>query len=155
MEIGLIPKDAMNDLALWPEVISDNLRICLVNHGPVQLNNFIFPKDNKNRSFSNVYFIKKLRNNETVERDWLVYSKSNDSVYCFYCKLFNVNATTFNDKMGYKDWQHLSRSIELHEKSYNHLMSVKKCLDLKSCILKGNTVDSINLAEIEREKKGG
>ena len=55
--------------------------------------------------------------------------------------------------MGYKDWQHLSRSIERHEKSSGYLMSVKKCLDLKNDILKGNTVDSLNQAAIEREKK--
>lgn len=32
-------------------------------------------------------------------------------------------------------------------------MSVKKCLDLKTDILKGKTVDFVNQAEIEREKK--
>lgn len=151
----LIGEDAMNDLALWPQVISDKLRICLIDHGPVQINNYAYPTNNKNRSFSNSYYTKKLSNDETVKRDWLVYSKSNDSVYCFYCKLFNVDVTPFNNKTGYNDWQHLSRSIERHEKSAGHLMSVKKCLDLKTDILKGKTVDFMNQAEIEREKKGG
>lgn len=40
--------------------------------------------------------------------------------------------------MGYKDWQHLSRHIERDVKSYKYLMIVKKFLDLKSDVLKGN-----------------
>lgn len=62
-------------------------------------------------------------NNETVLRNWLVYSKSNDSVYCFYCKFFHADAslTPFNGEIGYKDWQHLSTALERHEKSLGHL----------------------------------
>lgn len=37
--------------------------------------------------------------------------------------------------------------------THEHLMCVKKCLDLKSDICKGNTVDSINLAMIDSNKR--
>lgn len=149
----IISKDAINDVALWPQVIRDNHRIILLDHGPVQIVNFVYPTNSNNRSFSDIYYKKKLPNNEIVKRDWLVYSKSTDSAYCFYCKLFNTDVNAFNDKIGYKDWQHLTRSIERHEKSGGHLMSVKNCLNLRTDISKGKTIDSENQMIIEREKK--
>lgn len=57
--------------------------------------------------------------------------------------------------MVYKNWQHLLIRVEPHKKSYEDLISFRECLDLKSENLKGNSVDSINLAATECEKKGG
>lgn len=51
MEIGLLSKDAMNDLAIWSEIISDKIRIYLLDHRPVQLKKLIFLMDNKKRAF--------------------------------------------------------------------------------------------------------
>lgn len=147
--------DSLTDPALWPQSISDNVKLSLLEIGPVQIKIFTFPLDDSNRSFSTTYFLKKLGNNETVIRDWLVYSKSSDSVFCFYCKLFSSAINAFNDKIGYKDWRHLSRNIERHEKSVAHFQSVRQYVDLKQNIMKGRTVDSINQAQMDREKKGG
>ncbi|KAF2881728.1 hypothetical protein ILUMI_24425 [Ignelater luminosus] len=61
--------------------------------------------------------------------------------------------TALISKIGFKDWRHLSRTLERHEKSSGHLFSVKKYLDLKTDLLERHTVDSVNQATVEREKK--
>ena len=107
------------------------------------------------RSFSTTYYEKKLSNNEKVPRTWLVYSKSNNSVFCFCCKLFKVSDNVFNDDKGYTDWRHLSQNLDRHEKSKGHFESVKKWIELKKSIEKGRTVDSDNQNLIQLEKKDG
>lgn len=146
-------ENVANDPALWPQVIPDNLRLFLTERGPIQIKKPNYPSDSNMRSFSDTYYSKKLQNNEIIHRVWLVYSTSSDSVFCFHCKLFNINVTAFNGPTGYKDWGHLSRNIERHEKSSGHICSLKKYLDLKNDLSKGQTVDSVNQAEIDREKK--
>lgn len=125
---NILREDVMNDLALWPQVLSDKQRIFLIERGPVQVKESSYPSNSSKRSFSNAYYTKKMLNNETVLRNWLVYSKSTDSVYCFYCKLFDADVTPFNGKIGYKDWQHLSIALERHEKSSGHLLCLKNKL---------------------------
>lgn len=152
---NILREDIMNDLALWPQVLSDKQRIFLMERGPVQVKVGSYPSNSSKRSFSNAYYTKKMLNNETVLRNWLVYSKSTDSVYCFYCKLFHADATPtpFNGEIGYKDWQHLSTAIERHEKSLGHLSCLKKQITLKTVILKEKSVDFLHQNEIDREKK--
>lgn len=130
-------ENVANDPALWPQVIPNNLRLFLTERGPIQLKKTNYPSDSNMRSFSDTYFSKKLQNNEIIHRVWLVYSTSTDSVFCFHCKLFNINVTAFNGPTGYKDWGHLSRNIERHEKSSGHISSFKEYLDLKNDLLKG------------------
>lgn len=146
-------EDIMDDLGLWPQMLSDKQRIFLIERGPVQVRESSYPSGSSKRSFSNAYYSKKMPNNETIVRNWLVYSKSTDSVYCFYCKIFNADVTPFNGKIGYKDWQHLTIALERHEKSSGHLLCLKKQITLKTVILKEKTVDFLNQTEIEREKK--
>jgi len=46
------------------------------------------PKDKSSRHFmANLYTIT-LSNEEKCDRDWLVYSKEFDSLFCFCCKVF-------------------------------------------------------------------
>ncbi|CAG9820528.1 unnamed protein product [Phaedon cochleariae] len=56
------------DLAKWPNIISDNLKILIVKKGPCQVRNVIFPKDNHGRAFSENYYIKRLHNESQVRR---------------------------------------------------------------------------------------
>lgn len=147
------PKDIADDPALWPQIIPDKLRLYLADHGPVQIKKSTYPSDKNNRSFTNTNYTKRLKNNEVVHRDWLVYSLSADCVFCFYCKLFNATISPFNSQTGFKDWSHLSRNLERHEKSSSHINCVKKNIDLKKNLVKGRTVDSVIQDEIKREKK--
>ncbi|XP_028600581.2 zinc finger MYM-type protein 5-like [Podarcis muralis] len=97
-------EDAMEDPSLWPQLFPEKLRLFLIDQGPVQIKQSAHPTDgNNNRAFSDTCYTKKLKNNETVNRDWLLYSRSSDSVFCFYCQLFNNNVTAFNGESGFKD----------------------------------------------------
>lgn len=145
--------EQFKDPAYWPEVLTDTVRLIILDIGPVQLKNIIYPVNNLNRSFSSTYFVKKLTNNEKVPRNWLIYSKSKDSVYCFSCKLFEVSSNSFSDNNGFRDWQHLSRALERHETSKGHFESVKKWVELKKSIEKGLTVDYMNQNLFQIEKK--
>ncbi|KAF2880270.1 hypothetical protein ILUMI_25893 [Ignelater luminosus] len=49
--------------------------------------------------------------------------------------------------------EHGPRTLERHEKSSGHLFSVEKYLDLKTDLLEGHAVDSVNQTTVEREKK--
>lgn len=77
--------------------------------GPIQ-DQILFPSTN-GRSFSSSFFTKKMANGERVKREWLVYSKKLDAVFCFCCLLFGSESNVF--KTGYKDWQReLEQSLE-------------------------------------------
>ena len=42
------------------------------------------------------FFVRKLANEESVMRDWLVYSTSTGNVYCYVCKLFRSGSDSFS-----------------------------------------------------------
>jgi hypothetical protein len=46
------------------------------------------PKDRYSRRFSALFYTRDLSNGEQCDRDWLVYSKDLDRVFCFGCKIF-------------------------------------------------------------------
>lgn len=108
-------------MANFPSTLSENLRISIIQAGPIQID-MEFPSKH-GRSFSTSYYSKILINNETVKREWLIYSKKLDSVHCFCCLLFNSNANRnpFNSSEGFDDWNHLSQASQRHETSSNHL----------------------------------
>lgn len=65
---------------------------------------------------------RELANKTTVERDWVVFSPSMQSLFCFACRLFGVNLAeneVFATK-GFNDWANSHRSIKAHENSQKH-----------------------------------
>lgn len=96
-EINLLP----NDPGLWPEIITSNVAQILIEKGSHQVTEFDFPVSILERKFSKSYYERILPNGEKVHRDWLIYSKCNDSVYCFPCKIFDVNKSSLTEKLGY------------------------------------------------------
>lgn len=143
----------LSDPAKWPKIITDPVRMSLIDTGPIQCLDVNFPKDHNNRSFSTLYFSKKISNGEKIYRNWLVYSKSINSVFCFCCKIFcNITSSAFSND-GYSEWQHLSRNLERHEKSKEHFRCFKSWMDLKKSLKYERTVDAINETLINLEKK--
>ena len=59
-----------DDPALWPGKLSDRERCDIVIKGPVQVRNYVFPKNNENppRKFTTRQYENKLENGESVTR---------------------------------------------------------------------------------------
>lgn len=77
-----------DDPALWPKQLSDNERCSIVQKGPVQIKDNIFPRNQEGHRFTNNYYYMYMRNGEKISRSWLMYSESKDSVICFCCRVF-------------------------------------------------------------------
>jgi hypothetical protein len=65
-----------DDPATWSKLkILNVAKLCqlLVEHGPKQIYNFDFPKDNNSRRFPATHYTRMLFNGETIQRSWLLY----------------------------------------------------------------------------------
>ena len=72
------------DPAFWPKSMGTSYRDYLLINGPPKITLDTFPKDKDGRHFSKVHCERKLNNGEHVMRPWLIYSESEDMIYCFY-----------------------------------------------------------------------
>jgi hypothetical protein len=111
-----------DDPHFWPSFLDESTRIMILKKGPIQKKLADYPINTCNRKFSNAYYERTLKNGETYERTWLVYSVKNDSAHCFCCIIFNKKKceTGMGSSVGYDNWKNLSQTIQTHEKSKNH-----------------------------------
>ncbi|CAH0553118.1 unnamed protein product [Brassicogethes aeneus] len=138
------------DPATWPNLLSNNLVELIVTKGAVQIIED-FPVDETGRKFSSVKYTRKLPNGEKVHRDWLVYSKTTNAVFCIFCKLFS--SLSHQLISGYSDWRHLSTTISRHDNSMEHVKCAQKWYELKLRLDKGCTIDKEHQKQYEIEKK--
>ncbi|XP_036345078.1 zinc finger MYM-type protein 5-like, partial [Rhagoletis pomonella] len=104
--------------------------------GPSSCRNIdLIAKKSGQRNFSEYHLHRVLPNGTQTERDWLIYSPSVDSVFCFACRLFgnlDENASSFALK-GFNDWKLSKRGISIHEQSHDHMSNnVKYKMRLKT-----------------------
>ncbi|KAF0740989.1 zinc finger MYM-type protein 1-like [Aphis craccivora] len=105
--------------------MTDGLRITLVLHGPDQGKNIDFRsiQTKDGRQFLPHWFKKQLPNSETIDRNWLIYSKNKNALFCFPCCLFEYRQSQIpliaNRQEGFSDWKNINR-IEDHETSPDH-----------------------------------
>lgn len=142
-----------DDPGLWPVSINSDLVNILVRRGPVQVRNHSFPINDDGRKFTDNYYYRNLSNGEKINRDWLVYSISKDSVYCFCCKIFGKTVSSLSDLNGFSDWQHLSLTLKRHETSVSHNENVKSWVQLNNMLQTKTTVNQMQLRLLESEKK--
>ncbi|KAG6931394.1 zinc finger MYM-type containing 1, partial [Chelydra serpentina] len=86
---------------------------------------------------------------------WLQYSTSNDSVFCFCCKLFassTIGASSLSEK-GSRDWKNMFAILSGHEKSIQHLMNVQTWKKLELRLKYKRTIDEEHLRFIKQEEK--
>jgi len=69
----------------------------------------------KQRFLSKSLFERKLLNGDIVQRDYLISSPSQGSVFCAPCKLFG--GTSQFGTSGFNDWKHASDRVNEHENS--------------------------------------
>ncbi|XP_055308842.1 zinc finger MYM-type protein 1-like [Sitodiplosis mosellana] len=143
----------ISDIMNYPVNMSQTLLERIIRTGPVQVV-IAFPTTNC-RSFSESYYTKKMLNGDTVNREWLIYSKGLDSVHCFCCRLFQQNQvdTGFASINGTKDWRHLSTRIKEHELSTLHIQNYTKWKSFLSRISENKTIDSELFKQIQQEKE--
>ena len=148
---------SLDDPGLWPDVITPDIRALLIanSKGPIQLTGMEYPiDDSKGRRFTDFHYIRKLPNNETVSRSWLVYSRSKDCVFCFCCKIFLPSVSTISlASQGYCDWQHISASLQSHEASPNHMKCMLQWTQLQHSLNLCTGIDAHTERIIQEETK--
>ncbi|KAL8245965.1 hypothetical protein R6Q59_007181 [Mikania micrantha] len=133
--------------------ISVNLRDLLVEKGPVKIYDFNFPKDEHSRSFTSTLYMQKLPNGEKYERKWLIYSIDIDRVFCFCCKLFNVNSCKSKlANVGTNDWN-ISTKLKQHEASNEHIINMRAWVELQTRLILNKTIDKQTQERINKEKE--
>jgi hypothetical protein len=111
------------------------------------------PKDRYSRRFSALFYTRILSNGEHCDRDWLVYSKELDRVFCFSCKLFTKGhrkGQLANE--GFNDWIHLSTRLKEHETSADHVLNMTTWYELRSRLQSDQAIDKTTQRQLEKEK---
>ncbi|XP_013873629.1 TATA-binding protein-associated factor 2N isoform X2 [Austrofundulus limnaeus] len=122
------------DPALWGD-ITERLREEAISMGPAAFQNrsSYYPASGREsrlggrwtRHLTNDLFHCQLPNNQIVSREWLLYSPSTGSVYCYACKLLSSQKHSFIS--GFSDWRHPQR-LNDHEKSPDHRQNMLSIL---------------------------
>ncbi|KAL4089763.1 hypothetical protein QTP88_024734 [Uroleucon formosanum] len=118
-------------------------------------NNYFPVNDEDGRHFDGKWFYKFLNNGEKVRRQWLLYSKSKNAIFCFACLLFSNNdirKSTFSNN-GFKDWKHLNPSVAEHENSKNHKQNFLDWKELEKRLRDCKTIDYALQNSIKNEKE--
>ena len=127
----------------------------LVQKGPKRDSSIQHGKKGKlSRRFSAVSYTRVLSNGEKCDREWLVYSKDLDKVFCFCCKLLRkglVRGQLANE--GFSDWAHLGHRLKEHETSREHVTNMTTWYDLRLMLEKNQTIDKVAQRELEKEKE--
>lgn len=128
------------DKPMTPELIRTLLEL-----GPCQpglKDNFRnFPKDEGGRHFSpNWYKQTKMKSRGEIERHWLIYSPTSNSMFCFPCWLFDSDRTWSNPKNGCNNFAKGIHKIEKHENCDRHKKAEKELFLTKFRLFNDKTV---------------
>lgn len=83
------------------------------------------------------------------QHQWLEYSQSRDSAYCFACRHFsfpNAPETPFTSQGGYSNWKkalYKDGGFRLHEKSEGHVNAMFAWSEHKKNILRNSSVQDV------------
>ncbi|KAL9691905.1 hypothetical protein QQ045_012332 [Rhodiola kirilowii] len=111
------------------------------------------PKDRyKKRHFTSEFYTMYLSNGEKHHRDWLVYCKDLDRVFCFCCKVFKTKRQqTQLAHDGIRDWGHLSHSLKKHERSSDHITHYLIWVELRVRLETNQVIDKVLQDQIKLE----
>ncbi len=142
----------LSDPACWPNLISDALRVLLVKRGPPPINSsYNYPVNEKSqRKFRPMWQLKEMSNGEKVKRCWLMYSEKKDSIFCFYCKLFNASAKSFTTD-GFNNWRKAAEILQSHERSHIHIRAQVNFFELSQRLRTDGTIDASHQRMINTE----
>lgn len=108
------------DRGLFQGKLNEETKLKIINSPPCKPQG-PFPRDAKTkRSFSCDYYYNYTKTGQKIERFWLCYSPTLNSVYCEACWLFGDGENAWRDGQ-INDWQGLSKKIKVHETCAAHL----------------------------------
>lgn len=141
------------DPRYWDTLNSEMIKV-LVADGPKRDNSIVKgPKDQFSRRFSAAYYTRILPNNEKCNREWLVYSKELDKVFCFCCKILRKGVAKGQlANEGFADWQHLSTRLKEHEVCLDHLTNMANWFDMRQRLKKNETIDKVAHEQYEKSE---
>jgi len=110
------------------------------------------PKDKFSRRFTSNLYTRVLANGEKCDRDWLVYSKELDKVFCFCCKVFKRGISKGRlTNEGFSDWSHVGGRLREHETCMEHIKNMVTWFQLRQRLQKNQTIDKTFQRIIEKE----
>ncbi|CAM9001805.1 unnamed protein product [Rhodiola kirilowii] len=158
MELGLEENDDIPNIfdpKNWDN-LAPKWRDLLVKEGP--LRDVLTGKGPKDRSkinkrrFTSEFYTMYLSNGEKHHRDWLVYCKDLDRVFCFCCKVFKTKQQqTQLAHDGIRDWGHLYHNLKQHERSSDHITHYLIWVELRVRLKTNQVIDKVLQDQIKSE----
>ena len=147
-----------NDVGSWKSLSAREIDSVTLT-GPQPLPESL-RKDSKGRSFPMNIFSRKMPNGETVARDWLVWSKIAQSLFCFCFCLFATKSPSTaqsefsHPQLGCNDnCRKLYEKTEAHEKNVAHISNYIKWKDLISSLSLNKGINSFQRQQFDKEKE--
>ena len=147
-----------SDLGLWPVNVSDSMREywaakgsekCKHSDADFSASSTRFEGDKSNRQCQKILFTYTHQlTKQQHPRTLLCYSLSEQTLYCFACKL--MTHVSVWGKQGYKDWKRAFQPIQCHENSSSHREAMVQLLQLSDA---NSRVDAeqVRQANVERD----
>lgn len=130
------------------------MRIFLIKNIPEQVIGIDYPVDENGRKFSISFYSRLLPNGEKINRNWLLYSKQKDRVFCYYCFMFPNRLSAFAlSNEGICDLKHLGARLKDHETSISHSKAQMQVLELQNRLCHEKTIDQVQQRQINAEKE--
>ncbi|XP_067135626.1 uncharacterized protein [Centruroides vittatus] len=88
-------KSFVNDIALWPEYLTDAMREYYIKNPPKSINRSLESSSIRcnegskqiTRKLTIASFFRTINSGEKVKRDWLAFTETNNLLYCYVCTL--------------------------------------------------------------------
>ncbi|XP_039688548.1 zinc finger MYM-type protein 1-like [Medicago truncatula] len=137
----------------WDSVESKMIEL-LATKGPIRdLSIVKGSRDKSSRRFTANLYTRTLSNGEKCDRDWLVYSKELDRLFCFCCKVFKRGTGRGQlANEGFSDWSHVFVRLKEHEARLEHIKSMTNWYELRQRMNSFQIIDKTTQKLIEKEK---
>lgn len=154
------------DPSTWRRPLQTSFRLALLSQGnrfqpALQLRTY--PWKGKHR-FNPSNFDKITKTNEIIRREWLMYSRSTNSLFCFPCLLFPSSTQLSNPSpftnyglgcVGFDNFGHQKRAIETHEESNPHFTSTLQFREYQKRSSAGQLLNQKHQDEMEKRVSFG
>ena len=155
----IISPPLSNDPSSWKNLTEQDKEY-IVKIGPPK-NPKSFPRDSSGRNFPQNIFCQEMTNGEKVTRDWLVWSISSQSLFCFPCCLLQEisqkEVTSKTSKLtkpdlGHGDnWRKLYGKVKAHQQSSSHVSCYITWKELEKNVLRTTGIDQQLQSQFESE----